>query len=116
MAMPGESREDKELLLATHWKRRRYRKIDSVGDLLGGYVKKSARKVKKSPAIITAWEAAVPEAMRAYCNVTKISGGVLTVQVSEGALKYEMQASKRELIETMLALQPKSGLKDIKFI
>lgn len=114
--MANETLKDKELLLETYWRRRRYRTIDSVGDVLGRYIAKDIRRSKKSPQIIEAWQMVVPEQMRQFCKVVKIQKGVLTVEVSDSALKFEMTASKKELIASMLECYPKSGIKDVKFV
>jgi hypothetical protein len=115
--MDPQNEQDQLLKLATHWKRRKPYTIASVGDILGGYVRKNLRRQKRRSPIVDAWKEVVPAALDEFCRIESFQGGILRVEVSDAAYRFQMETLKNELIESIKAqVKGKIGLRDIRFV
>ena len=75
----------------------------------GGYDREQA-----SAALATAWEAAVPPALKGASRPGVVRRGVLEVFVSHSAHVQELGFQKRDLVSRLQALAPDAGITDIR--
>ena len=116
--MAIESRHDKVLRNATRWKSRDRIRMDTIGEVLEGYFKRSLKTAKRSLPIVEAWQRVIPEQLHESCRIRSCKSGVLCVKVFEAAQRFEMEMLKEELIESVNAQlsNRKTHLRDIKFL
>ena len=116
--------EDQKLRDITRWRKRPTAKAGTdIKDALDAYVKEfvSPNVKKASPvmgawsAVMEAWEKVLPAGLAQQCKVTKIHSGVITVAVSDPALRYQLEMLKGELLESLRQESGKVKIKDIKF-
>lgn len=105
--------QEKILRSATAWQQREKQTSQRLGDAAQNYMQSHERAFKKSSEIVDAWDSLVPEQLQKHSRLSKISGGYIYIEVEPGAYMHEMQLISAELIESIRARCPHSGVKKI---
>jgi hypothetical protein len=110
--------EDERLVNATKW--RRSWKSYSAANL--GQVAQQLLDKRISPQqarfsqVVEVWNRLLPAGLYGHCEIIKISGGQLEVQVDSPSYKYELQLCCSELLEELQRQCPRVRLTKIKLV
>ena len=112
---PSDAKEDKEMgpdvavAVAGLDRLRGYRvrRVEPRGidGLVANIRRDASRNRRGSGSFVEAWEAEIPEALRAGSAIRSIRGGVARVQVPDSATKYELEQALRAGLLTKLRLR-----------
>jgi hypothetical protein len=115
--MDVENDQDRLLKLATYWKTRKQYRFTSVGDVLGGYLRRNVEPQKRRSPVIEAWKKVVPPGLDEFCRIESFKNGILKVAVSDATYRFQMEMLKNELIESIeTQVGGKIKLRDIRFV
>ena len=110
--------EFKKLQDELQWSRRKLPRSSpkTLGDSLERYMKGVVRprKRKVSP-IVAAWNEVMPEGLPG-CKIRKVERGILTIELEDASMFYEMEMLKTELLGELRARSTNIYLNDIRFV
>ena len=108
--------EDELLAGAVSWQRRRKETTSSLGDSGRKFLGYNLRRLQGNAKIVDAWQELLPEEMGEHCNITKIKGGVIEVEVDSGSYMHEMRLMSGELVEHLRDICGRGKIKKIKLV
>ena len=110
--------EFKKLNEELRWGRQRLPRYRprALGSSLERYMKGVVRpKKRKASPIVAAWNEVVPEGLTG-CRIAKVERGVLTIELEDASMLYEMEMLKHELLGELRAKSGSIYVKDIRFV
>ncbi len=108
--------EDELLAGAVSWQRRRKETTSSLSDSGRDYLGANLRRLEQSAKIVDAWQGLLPDEMMEHCNISKIEGGVIEVEVDPGPYMHELRLMSGELIEHLRDICGRGKIKKIKLV
>ena len=88
-----------------------------LGDLLTSLVERQISSQRaRYGALTQAWSRLLPSELAQHCEIVRIAGGQLTVQVDLSAYMYELQLCSSELLEQLRKNCPRARIEKIKII
>jgi len=77
------------------------------------YIKNKLVRLKRSAAVVDAWQEILPGEFQEHCKLAGISGKTLEIEAGPGPFLHELQIMKTEILEQLQRLCPQAGITKI---